>query len=156
MRDMADAASSADGALVGVRLLRELVEINGEVDADALEMERLTRLTALPEGQALSSARLRFSRGLRRHLQHIDGPVLSHLRTTVAADAIPAIDAFRRLLHGYHEAAAHHVAHWPSTSVTSDWDGYRRSVGEMLASLRRRVEVERREIHPLLSGTRRR
>lgn len=153
---MADVAFPADDAPAGVLLLRELEAINGEVDAGALEMERLTRLTAAPEGAALSSARLRFSRGLRRHLQHIDGPILSHLRATAGADAKPAIDGFRRRLHDYHEAAAHHVARWPSTSVTADWDGYRRSVAEMLVRLRQRVEVERRDIHPLLAGTRRR
>lgn len=154
---MADAAfpAPADDAPAGVLLLFDLTAINSEVDAGALEMERLTRQTTVPEGAALSSARLRFSRGLRRHLQHIDGPVLSHLRATAGADAKPAIDAFRRLLHDYHEAAAHHVARWPSTSVTADWDGYRRSVAEMLARLRRRVEIERRDIYPLLAGTQR-
>ena len=150
---MADAG--VEDAQAGGVLLSELVEINAEVETGAIEMGRLMQMMRAPEGAALSNARLRFSRGLRRHLQHIDGPVLSHLRATAGADAKPAIDAFRRLLQDYHEAAAHHVARWPSTSVAADWDGYRRSVAEMLARLRQRVEVERRDIHPLLNGTRR-
>ncbi|WP_174274026.1 hypothetical protein [Sphingomonas bacterium] len=133
--------------------LAELLAINEEVEAGALEMKRLAALPALPDGAALSAARLRFSRALRRHLQHIDGAVLPHLRATADAAAKPAIEAFRQLLHDYHEAAAHHVARWPSTSVTADWDGYRRSVDDMLVRLRKRGEVERRDIHPLLAGT---
>lgn len=137
-------------------LLRDLLAINDEIEASEREMARLVGLAELPDGGALSTARLRFSRVLRRHLQHVDGPILSHLRTTADPRAKPAIDAFRLLLQEYHEAAAHHVARWPSTSVTADWNGYRRSVKDMLARLRNRIAVERRDIHPLLAETRHR
>lgn len=135
-------------------LLTELLAINEEVDASAQELERLVRLPALPDGALLSAARLRFSRVLRRHLQHVDGSIQSHLRTAADAAAKPRIDAYRQLLNDYHEAAAHHVARWPSTSVTTDWDGYRQSVGDMLVRLRQRIVVERRDIHPLLADAR--
>ncbi|WP_375396685.1 hypothetical protein [uncultured Sphingomonas sp.] len=151
---MIDAEPSTDGSPAGDLLLAELRAINDEVEAGAREMERLSRLTALPDGAALSTARLRFSRALRRHLQHVDGAILSYLRVATAVTATPAVEDFRRLLHEYHEAAAHHVARWPSTSVVADWDGYRRSVADMLARLRERTEVEKRDIHPLLAGKR--
>lgn len=146
-RDVTDIAVDAPRPPEGDRLLEELIAINDEVDASALDMERLAQLATLPENTVLSAARLRFSRALRRHLLHAGGAVLPHLRNTRAS---PAVDDFQRLLHEYHEAAAHHVARWPSTSVATDWHGYRKSVGEMLARLRMRAEIERRTIHPLL------
>ena len=153
---MVDDGSSAAAPAHGEGLLRELLAINDEIDASQQEMARLVGLAELPDGSTLSTARLRFSRALRRHLQHVDGPILSHLRTTADPRAKPTLDAFRLLLQEYHEAAAHHVARWPSTSVTADWDGYRRSVNDMLARLRNRIAVERRDIHPLLAGAGRR
>lgn len=150
---MVDAGQPADGPRLGYDLLSDLLTIDREVEAGALEMEHLARMTELPDNATLSTARLRFSRALRRHLQHVDGAVLKHLRATTDVTAKPAIDDFRRLLHDYHEAAAHHVARWPSTSVAADWDGYRRSVGDMLSRLRKRIEIEHRDIHPLLIGT---
>ena len=147
-----DGSISAAGLADGNRLLAELRVLNDEVEAGALEMERLARLAVHPDGTSLSTARLRFSRALRRHLEHVSGAILPHLHTTANASGKSAIDHYRRLLHDYHEAAAHHVARWPSTSVTADWDGYRHSVAEMLSRLRKRTEVERRDIHPLIAG----
>lgn len=152
---MVDGGSPA-AASHGEHLLRDLLAINDEIDASLQEMARLVGLAALPDGSTLSTARLRFSRALRRHLQHVDGQILSHLRTTADPRAKPTLDAFRLLLQEYHEAAAHHVARWPSTSVTADWDGYRGSVNDMLARLRNRIAVERRDIHPLLADAGRR
>lgn len=140
----------------GPALLADLQAINRDVEACGLEMERLARMTDLPDTAAISTARLRFSRALRRHLQHVDEAVLKHLGDTTDAAAWQAVVGYRRLLHDYHEAAAHHVARWPSTRVTADWEGYRRSVAEMLTRLRKRLEVEQREIHPLLSDPRNR
>lgn len=138
----------------GPALLADLQAINRDVEACGLQMERLARMTDLPDTAALSTARLRFSRALRRHLQHVDGGILKHLGDTTDAAARQAVAGYRRLLHEYHEAAAHHVARWPSTSVTTDWEGYRRSVADMLARLRQRVKVEQRDIHPRLAGQR--
>ena len=149
---MDDGSTSVGRRVDGNRALAELRVINDEVEAGALGMERLARLAAYPEGASLSTARLRLSRALRRHLEHVDGAVLPHLHTTMNAGVKSAIDQYRRLLYDYHEAAAHHVARWPSTSVTADWDGYRRSVADMLSRLRTRIEVERRDIHPLIAG----
>lgn len=132
-------------------LLAELLKINDEVDASAAEVERLSRATVVPDSAILSTARLRFSRALRRHLQHVDGAVLPQLRSPSNARPTIAVEEFRRLLHDYHEAAAHHVARWPSTSVAADWHGYRKSVADMLVRLRKRIEVERRDILPLLA-----
>ena len=147
---MTDLLSPAEDPPARERLAAELLAINDEVEAAAVEMEHLAGLAASPGAGTLSAARLRFSRALRRHLEHVDGTILAHLRATTDASAKPAIDGFRRLLHDYHDAAAHHVARWPSTSVAADWDGYRRSAGDMLVRLRRRIEAERRDIHPLL------
>ncbi len=141
-----------DGSPDASRLMTELLAINEEVDASGLEMERLARLPVLDDGSVLSAARLRFSRALRRHLQHVDGAILPYLRKTASAKTRSVVDDYRRLLHDYHEAAAHHVANWPSTNVATDWSGYRTSVADMLARLRRRIEVESRDIHPLLAG----
>ena len=77
--------------------------------------------------------------------------MLPQLRSSSNARPTIAVEEFRRLLHDYHEAAAHHVARWPSTSVAADWQGYRRSVADMLTRLRKRIEVERRDILPLLA-----
>lgn len=148
---MNDIPPSASGSPDGSRLMTELLTINEEVGASGLEMERLARLPALGDSSVLSTARLRFSKALRRHLQHVDGAILPHLRTTADAKTNAIVDDYRRLLHDYHEAAAHHVANWPSTNVATNWDGYRKSVADMLARLRRRIEVERRDIHPLLA-----
>ncbi len=153
---MVDDTSPAADPSGGDGLLRALIAINDEIDASAQEMQRLVDLAVLPDGGMLSAARLRFSRALRRHLQHVDGPILSHLRTTADPGARPAVDAFRLMLQEYHEAAAYHVARWPSTSVTADWDGYRRSVNDMLARLRNRIAVERRDVHPMLADSRHR
>lgn len=136
----------------GIGLLAELTAIDGEVDAGARELEALVKLGDLPDGPSLSVARLRFSRALRQHLQFVDTAVMPYLRATVDAKADQIVGDYRRLLNGYHEAAAHHVAAWPSISVAADWDGYGRSVADMLSRLKRRVEAERRDIHPLLSG----
>lgn len=152
MRDMDDARARVLPEATGDRLLAALLAINGEVEASAREMASLARLPALPDGAVLSAARLRFSRALRHHLQHVDTAVQPHLLAAADRAAKPRIDAYKQLLHRYHEAAAHHVARWPSTRVTTDWDGYRRSVSDMLARLRERVAAERRDIHPLLAG----
>ena len=150
---MVEAPTSA-GAGDGDSLLVELRAINEEVEASMQDMEGLVRLAVQPGNAVLSTARLRFSRSLRRHLQHVDGAIMAHLRATDAAGVKPAIDAYRRLLHDYHEAAAHHVARWPSTSVAADWEGYRRSVADMLAKLRKRIMAEQRDILPLLGRAR--
>ena len=150
---MGDGGPPADDPS-GPALLADLLAINQEIEAAGLEMERLSRMPDLPDPASLSIARLRFSRALRRHLQHVDGAMADHLRDAADTRAKPAIAGYRRLLMDYHEAAAHHVGRWPSTSVAADWEGYRCSVADMLARLRRRVEVEKRDIHPLLSAPR--
>lgn len=138
----------SEGGPRGGDVLATLLAINQEVATAGQEMERLARLTELPDAAVLSTARLRFSRALRRHLQYVDQTVLTQLRGAV--DDYGPVTAYRRLLQDYHEAAAHHVARWPSTSVTADWHGYRRSVADMLDRLGKRVEAERRDIYPLL------
>ena len=153
---MVDGTAPAAAPSGDERLLLDLLALNDEIDVSGQEIERLVMLAELPDGSLLSAARLRFSRALRRHLQYVDGTILSHLRVTADPRAKPALDAFRLLLQEYHEAAAHHVARWPSTSVTADWDGYRQSVKDMLAKLRNRIAVERRDIHPLLADPQRR
>ncbi|WP_375398094.1 hypothetical protein [uncultured Sphingomonas sp.] len=150
---MADAPSYAGGGADIDRLSIDLTAFNDDVQAAALDLERLIALGTSPDGGVLASARLRFSRALRVHLQHVDGAVLPALRRAADARMRAAIDEYRRVLHDYHEAAAHHVARWPSAAVTADWDGYRHSVADMLARLSRRVAVEQRIVHPLLTRT---
>ena len=91
----------------GNRLRAELSAINDEAEAGELELERLVKLPAAPNGVTLSTARLRFSRVLRRHLELVDGAIMPHLREVTDATAKPVINDFSRLLHDYHEAAAH-------------------------------------------------
>ncbi len=148
---MADAPTPAGSGADIDRLLTDLKAINDAVLAAALDMERLSALATSPDGGMLASARLRFSRALRVHLTHVDGAVLPALRLAADPRVKAAIDEYRRVLHEYHEAAAHHVARWPSADVTADWDGYRHSVADMLARLRERVAVEERVVHPLLA-----
>ena len=133
------------------RLLTDLLAVNEEVEVSAREMAGLVRLPSLPEHAVLSAARLRFSRALRRHLQLVDGAIQSRLRTA-SENGDAGVHAYRQLLHGYHGAAAHHIACWESASVANDWDGYCRSVENMLVLLRQRLAAERRDIHPLLAG----
>ncbi|WP_157134762.1 hypothetical protein [Sphingomonas sp. PAMC 26605] len=135
--------------MAGNRLLADLQTINEEIGHGALELERLVRLADYPGG-LLDAVRLRFSRALRRPLQLLDGVITPQLRSSTDAADKPALIAYRRLLSAYHEAAAHHVARWPSTKVATDWGGHRRSVSEMLSRLRERVEAERRDIVPVL------
>ena len=149
---MTDHEAPAERRAMGMSLLAGLTAIDEDVDAGALAMEQLVKLNALPDGALLSAARLRFSRALRRHLQHVDGAIMPYLQATLDARASQLIGDYRRTLNSYHEAAAHHVAQWPSNSVAADWGGYRRSVADMLSRLRKRIEIERRDIHPLLAG----
>ena len=149
---MTDDATPLDRRAEGVSVLAELTAINGEVDGGARELESLVNLDDMPSAALLSAARLRFSRALRRHLQHVNGAVIPYLRAILDAKTDQVVGDYRRVLNGYHEAAAHHVALWPSTNVAADWGGYRRSVADMLARLRKRVEVEQRDILPLLAS----
>lgn len=149
---MSDAPTPADRRSEGISVLAELTAINGEVDGGARELESLVKLDDMPNAALLSAARLRFSRALRRHLRHVDGVVMPYLRATFDAKTDQIVGDYRRVLNGYHEAAAHHVALWPSNNVAADWGGYRRSVADMLARLRKRVEIEQRDILPLLAS----
>ena len=148
---MTDQEAPSERRAKGLSLLAELTALDDDVYAAALALEQLVKLSVLPEGASLAAGRLRFSRALRRHLQHIDSAVMPYLRDAADARASQIIGNYRRTLNSYHEAAAHHVAQWPSTSVTQDWDGYRRSVADMLSRLRKRIETEHRDIHPLLA-----
>lgn len=153
---MDDGGAGAARRAKGVGLLVELKAIDAEVEAGARGLRALVDLGDLPDAPILSAARLRFSRALRRHLLYVNDAVLAYLREATDSDGMRVIGDYRQLLNGYHEAAAHHVAAWPSTTVADDWAGYRRSVADMLSRLARRMEAERRDIHPLLSGTLRR
>ena len=135
----------------GETLLADLLAINDEIEASAADLERLVSLPSLSQAE-LATTRLRFHRALRRHLKQVDESVTGHLRATNDPATNRAVDEYRKLLREYHEAAARHVARWPSTSVATDWAGYRRSVADMLSRLRGRIAAERRDIHPLLSG----
>ena len=149
---MSDDPTPANRGARGIAVLAELTAINSEVDGGARELESLVKLHDIPSAALLSAARLRFSRALRRHLQHVDGVVMPYLRATLDAKTDQVVGDYRRVLNGYHEAAAHHVALWPSNNVADDWGGYRRSVADMLARLRKRVEIEQRDILPLLTN----
>lgn len=148
---MADAPTAVTDRADGEGLLIDLKAINDAVRAAALDMERLTAPDTSPDSGALASARLRFSRALNVHLRHVDGAVLPALRRAADPRVMAALHQYRRVLHEYHEAAAHHIARWPSTGVTADWDGYRRSVADMLARMRGRVAAEERIVYPLLA-----
>lgn len=148
---MAESDTPTTTGTAAAGLLAELTAIDDDVDAGARDMAQLIAQDTLPDGALLSAARLRFSRALRRHLQHVDGAVMPYLRSAEDRQGSDSVDGFRRLLNTYHEAAAHHVAQWPSNRVAADWNGYRRAVAAMLARLRERRAVERRDIHPLLA-----
>lgn len=142
--------SGARGPAAGADLADALDGTLTEVEAALEELMTLTRRPAMPESSLLGAARLRFSRSLGVNLKCLRERVLPLLAASGSERARDAASAADRELNDYFQAAAHHVAAWPSGKVAADWRGYVQSATAMFARLRTLLDTERTRIRPLL------
>lgn len=130
-------------------MLDDLIAINEQVAQDANAMRRMVAQPATQDRAETAALRLRFSRSLRRHLQFIDLVVMPEVQKLGRTERARAAEV-RAVLQRYHEAAAHHVAAWPSEKLQTEWAAYGSAVRRMLDLLQERTEIEQRLLYPIL------
>jgi Hemerythrin HHE cation binding domain len=99
----------------------------------------------------LLAFRREFARTLGAHLAREDWVIYPSLLT----DARPQVRALARELaddaHAFTTAFRDYCRHWTTTAIAADWRGFGKATLAVLARLKNRVDVEDRNLYPLVA-----
>jgi hypothetical protein len=130
-------------------LLTELKDVHRQILDWIDELEALTRLPE-PERTRLTGVRWRLSQASRHRTDIIEDHIARLLTRASDNRLLADLQQLRALGVELRQVSADHVIHWTIERIVDDWPGYCRASFAMRASMKARIEEERRVLYPLL------